>query len=120
MSGPFGDTRVSLAVDTGATRTVIRPSILRLVGYDPTVTAGRGRIVSATGVEVVPFVAVERLRFIGHTRGGMIVAAHELPARFEGDGLLGLDFFRGLVLTLDFARGLIDLDPPRRWWPPWR
>ena len=36
------------------------------------------------------------------------------------DRLLGLDFFRGLVLTLDFARGDIALRGPKRWWHFWR
>lgn len=48
-----------------------------------------------------------------------VVAAHDLPLGVEADGLLGLDFFRGFVLTLDFVRGRITL-APKHWWQFWR
>jgi len=54
------------------------------------------------------------------TRTNFPVVAHDLPPAVTVDGLLGLDFFRDLVLTLDFARGRIDLRPPRPWWRVWR
>jgi hypothetical protein len=46
--------------------------------------------------------------------------AHDPPPAVITDGMLGPDFFRGFVLTLDFARGRIALGPPRRWWQVWR
>lgn len=46
--------------------------------------------------------------------------AHELPRRFEGDGLLGLDFLRGRVLTLDFLRGRVSLGLAKSWWQFWK
>jgi hypothetical protein len=119
ISGPYGETRVNLALDTGAARTIIRPALLRFVGCDPAGSTSRARIVSATGEDDVSFVLVDFLRCIGQTRPAFHVAAHDLPRRFEGDGLLGLDFFRGRVLTLDFARGRIALGPPRPWWRFW-
>jgi hypothetical protein len=77
-------------------------------------------MVSATGEELVPFVSIEHLRCIGQERVGLYVAAHELPRRFEGDGLLGLDFFWDDTLVIDFFRGRVSLRPSlRAWWQFW-
>ncbi len=40
---------------------------------------------------------------------GLRVLAHDLPTEAAVDGLLGLDFFRDLSLTIDFRAGQIDL-----------
>jgi hypothetical protein len=37
------------------------------------------------------------------------VLSHALPPTTGIDGLLGLDFLRGSVLTIDFQNGQIDL-----------
>jgi hypothetical protein len=51
----------------------------------------------------------------------LTVVAHELPATFEGHGLLGRDFFAGNILTINFRKGLVSLSAPReRWWQFWR
>lgn len=69
----------------------------------------------------MPAVTVGKQIALDQQRENFTVMSHELPATFEDEGLLGLDFFRGLVLTLDFANGTIDLARPkpvtRRWWP---
>lgn len=117
LVGPFGRTKLSLAVDTGATRTILRPSILLAAGYDLRQTAGRAELTTAGGVVETPLVHVFSLGALGHTTS-VSAAAHELPPRFVGHGLLGRDFFAGLVLTIDFARSVVSLRPPgRRWWP---
>jgi predicted aspartyl protease len=106
-----------LAIDTGATRTILRPSILSAAGYDLRRTAGRAELTTAGGVVEAPLVFVHTLGALGYTTG-VSAAAHELPPRFIGHGLLGRDFFAGLVLTIDFSRSVVTLRPPgRRWWP---
>jgi hypothetical protein len=45
------------------------------------------------------------------------VAALGPPPAVTVYGLLGLDFRRGRVLTLNFARGRVGLRGPRAWWP---
>lgn len=75
-------------------------------------------MVSATGDERVPIVFVDEFECMGQKSNLRQVVAHELPTRFEGDGLLGLDFLRQFVLNIDFVNGTIALHPPRsRWWP---
>jgi hypothetical protein len=65
-------------------------------------------------------VRVARFAAFGIVQSDFPVLWLPLPPAVRVDGLLGLDFFRGLVLTLDFARGQISLRPPRRWWQFWR
>jgi hypothetical protein len=55
--------------------------------------------------------SVQSLTALGQTRGNFSVAAHNLPAKASVDGVLGLDFFRGQILTLDFLKGEITLAP---------
>ena len=60
-----------------------------------------------SGVEYVPHVAIRRFRALGQILNGMVVLAHTLPPSASVDGLLGLDFFRGMTITIfskpDFA-----------------
>ena len=65
-------------------------------------------------------VRVPHLLALGHGRRDFPVAAHEFAPTRLYDGLLGLDFFRGLVLTLHFAAGAITLRPPAPRWQFWR
>ena len=107
LSGPAGDTSVRLAIDTGATMTVIRPASLVLVGYDPAAAPDRVRMVTASGVEYVPRLSVDRLEALGIAVGPFPVVAYTLPPGSSTQGVLGLNFFRGRRLTLDFRAGWI-------------
>jgi predicted aspartyl protease len=120
ITGPRGDGVAKLALDTGASRTLIRASILTAVGFDLSAATRHRNIRAATGGARAPVVELRQLLVLGQARTNFEVAAHELPPAVTYDGLVGLDFLRGLVLTLDFARGLISLDPPRPWWQFWR
>ncbi len=116
--GASGDRYGWAALDTAATRTVIRPSFLRRAGCDLRRPVGFAEMTAATGLATAPLVRVERVVCLGADRVAFPVVAHELPAAFDGDGLVGLDFLAGRVLTLDFARGRVALRPSRRrWWP---
>ena len=58
-----------------------------------------------TGTKFSPLITLTGLTSLEHLRTNFTVVAHNFPEEIEVDGVLGLDFFRGLVLTLDFARG---------------
>ncbi len=117
MTGPRETLSVWLVLDTGATTTLIRPSILALVGLAPGPNTPNRRLRSATGGGSAPVVVTRQLFALGHARQDFPVAAYDFPPAVTVDGLLGLDFLRGRVLTLDFARGRVGLRGPRRWWP---
>lgn len=119
LVGPLRNHDLWCALDTGSTQTILPAAVLRLIGYDLSRPAGRTRIRSATGTALVPQVRVSAVAAMDRIRTDFLVAAHDLPLGVEADGLLGLDFFRGLVLSLDFARGRASLRTGR-WWLFWR
>jgi hypothetical protein len=61
------------------------------------------------GVELVPRIVLNRLSVLGRTRLAFPLLAHDLPPAAGIDGLLGLDFLRSTVLTVDFHLGRITL-----------
>lgn len=110
LTGPTGETRVRLALDTGATGTMVRAASLELVGYNLDAQTDRPSITTVSGVERAPRLRVQKIEALGVERVEFPVVAHTLPPTSTVDGLLGLDFFRGLVLTLDFREGRITLE----------
>jgi hypothetical protein len=109
LTGPSGRADLRLILDTGATTTLVRPTILLAVGYDPDASSDRVAAAMGGGVGLVPRVTLDRLSALGRNRLAFPVLAHALPPAAGADGLLGLDFLRGSVLTLDFPGGRIDL-----------
>lgn len=110
LFGPGGERAVRMALDTGATTTTVRPAVLVRLGYDPAAGSQRVPMTTASGVEYVPRIAVSRIEALGERREPLVVVAHTLPPSATVDGLLGLDFFRGRQLALDFRRGVILLE----------
>jgi predicted aspartyl protease len=107
--GPTGDTSVRLALDTGATITMINTAILVSIGYDPAVAPDRVRMTTASGIEYIPRLPADRIEVLGQNRRNFPIVTHTLPPTASIDGLLGLDFFRDRRLTLDFRKGRITL-----------
>jgi len=110
LEGPSGNAVLRLALDTGATSTLINTSILTALGYDPGLTSERFQVTTGSGVEFVPRVTLNKMVAINQERVNFPVLGHMLPPSAGVDGLLGLDFFRGQMLTIDFGNGLITLD----------
>lgn len=107
--GPAGRRGVRLALDTGATSTVVNTAILVTLGYDPAVSPSRIQMTTGSGVEYVPRLPLDRVKALGQERLAFSVVAHTLPPSASVDGLLGLDFLRGQQLTIDFRTGRITL-----------
>jgi predicted aspartyl protease len=107
--GPSGSAVLRLALDTGATGTVVNVGMLVAVGYDPALVPDRIQVTTGSGVEFVPRVILDKLEALGHERTGFPVLCHTLPPSAGVDGLLGLDFFRGQSLTIDFRNGRVTL-----------
>lgn len=109
LSGPVGHADLRLILDTGATTSLIRSTILVAVGYDPDACPDRVSVAMGNGIEFVPRVTLNRLSALGRHRLAFPVLAHSLPPAAGIDGLLGLDFLRRSQLTLDFVGGQISL-----------
>ena len=109
LSGPSGVAFLTLALDTGATRTLISPEMAVEVGYDPSQAEQYSQMTTGSRVERVPLLTLDKLVSLGQERLDLIVACHPLPPSAGIDGLLGLDFFREQNLNIDFRAGLITL-----------
>ncbi len=97
-----------LALDTGATETTLNAQILADIGYD---LASYPKVAMTTGSGIIeaPELVVSQVEALGQTHENFSVLAHTLPPTATIDGLLGLDFLRGKVITIDFRLGKITL-----------
>lgn len=107
--GPTGSVVLRLALDTGATATLVNNAVLVGVGYDPALAPTRVQVTTGSGVEYVPRVTLSRIRALGQERVDFDVLGHTLPPSAGVDGPLGLDFLRGQSVTIDFRTGRVIL-----------
>jgi predicted aspartyl protease len=105
IEGPTGSAVVRMALDTGATRTLVNSSLLVGVGYDLALAEDRIEVTTGSGVEYAAKVGLSKVTALGMKRYELPVLAHTLPPSAGVDGLLGIDFFAGRTLTIDFAVG---------------
>lgn len=98
-----------LAVDTGATVTLVGVTPLELIGHEPSFSASQTWITTGSGEELGPRVSVDCIKVLGHERSNFPVLAHTLPLSTKVDGLLGLDYMRAHVLRIDFRQSAISL-----------
>ena len=108
--GPVSETIARMALDTGATRTLLDRGIATDLGFEITLASETVRIVTGSRYEIVPIINVERIEALGHYRENLPILCKSLPAGLTIDGLLDLDFFRGQRLIIDFREGLVTLD----------
>ncbi len=109
LSGPIGKRTIRLALDTGASSTLVSKEILVAIGYNPDNLPKSVNFTTGSGVESAARVEVDGLEALGHSRTNFSVIAHTLPPTASIDGVLGLDFLRSHVLTVDFQKGAITL-----------
>ncbi|MDI6892947.1 MAG: retropepsin-like aspartic protease [Actinomycetota bacterium] len=102
--------KVSMALDTGATYTMIPWEIAEVLGYEPALSRERIDMVTASGVEKVPLVVLKSVALLGKSGTDIKAIVHNLPQRSYVDGLLGLSFLKNLKICLDFKKGILELD----------
>jgi len=101
---------VTLILDTGATYTQLPWRILHAAGSDPKPDARTVRVVTSSGVEVLPLSRVKKLHALGKSVEKLEVLCHDLPPEARVDGLLGLNFLRRFNVSIRFKEGLIEID----------
>ena len=107
LVGPTGTAILRLALDTGATGTLVNVGMLVSIGYDPALSPNRVQVTTGSGVEFAPRIDLIKISSLGIEYFDFPVLAHTLPPSTNVDGLLGLDFFRGKKLSIDFSNGQI-------------
>ena len=108
--GPSGSIVLRLALDTGATGTMINVAPLTTVGYDPSLAPDRVQVTTGSGVEYAPRISVNQINALGKSQSQFPILAHTLPPSASIDGLLGLDFLGGHKLIIDFIEGNISIN----------
>jgi predicted aspartyl protease len=109
VTGPKRSLTLPLILDTGATTSLLKDSVLTALGFDLASVTHHVQMTTGSHVTSVPRVVLTRMTALGQTRIGLPVLAHALPAGVSVSGLLGLDFLRDQILTIDFRSGLITL-----------
>ena len=109
LFGPSGSAVLRLALDTGATATLINVGLLVALGYDPALAPVRVQVTTGSGVEFAPRVTISKIAALGQEQDNFPVLGHTLPPSAGVDGLLGLDFLRGRELVIDFRQGRVRL-----------
>jgi len=99
---------MSIVVDTGASVTTISKDILFRAGYD--VMSGMSkRITTASGIEYVKEITIDRIRLDNYEICDVLVYAHTFPQESFASGALGLNVLSLFDVNLLFSKQLIEL-----------
>ena len=105
-----GRAPVQLILDTGATRTTISPAAL--IGLGVTYRdAPKVEIRGVTGTASAYLVGLESVEVGGARVGPLRVLSHDAQLGGGAQGLLGQDFLNHFRVTIDNARGVVELAP---------
>ncbi len=100
---------IPAALDTGAAFTVIDPDLVRYLDIDPSKTACKTKIVTATKPEFCPSVMIEKVSCLGRTVKKLRVICHRLPKETNLQGLLGGDFLSHFDIRINYRKGFVEL-----------
>lgn len=102
-----------MALDTGASLTVIPWEVADALGLDPAKSRRRTQFMTGSGVELAPVVVIDAMEVLGVRLSHVPVLCHDLPQGSLVDGLLGLSFLKRCRLAIDFRRGILELAESR-------
>ena len=100
-----------LALDTGATTTVIPTAVALALGYNLSNPKGQIGLLTASGAASAKVITVRKLTAIGETVEDIEVLCHNLPGNSAIKGLLGLNFLKHFNVNISFSTGTIELHP---------
>ena len=99
---------LSIVIDTGASVTTISKDILFRAGYD--VSGGNiRRITTASGIEYVKEVHIEKMMLSNYELDDVLVYAHTFPQESFSSGVLGLNILTKFNVNMLFDEQLIKL-----------
>ena len=105
------DRTVRLIVDTGASHTHIHNDILLMLGYTSDDIKGTVSTSTINGVLQHKVYQIDKLELLNQRKTNMLVSASIFDRQeYDGaDGILGLDFLRQNILTIDFVKKKISV-----------
>ena len=80
LTGPTRTTIARLALDTGATGTLINSGILAHIGHIPAPSDEHTEVTTGSGVEFVPRILLQRIHTLGQVREHFPVLCHTLAS----------------------------------------
>lgn len=110
IHGPKGSRMVNLALDTGATTTLVSTDIIEALGYQ-TSTENKTRLIMGGGVDYAPQVQVRKMVVAGQQVKNLTVTCFSLPQESGLDGLLGLNFLRYFDIEINYSNSTLILKP---------
>lgn len=113
LEGPQGRQFVHMALDTGASYTLVPTSTLIAIGYDPTRAPTRIEFIGASRVERRPLLRIDALQALGVRLLNVEIVCHDLPTQSPVRGLLGLNVLKHLSVHLDFPQRALRVKLPR-------
>ncbi|MBI4411863.1 MAG: retropepsin-like domain-containing protein [Deltaproteobacteria bacterium] len=98
-----------MALDTGATYTLISPEAARSLGYALNRRSKTVPITTPSRTETVPLVRVRAIQCMGRQLRNVDVICHTLPKKATVEGLLGLNFLNKFNLSLFFKDHFLEI-----------
>jgi predicted aspartyl protease len=110
IHGPRAIIIASLALDTGASTTMLNTEILRMAGYDPA-RGSETLLITGSTIPTARLLTIDRLDAAGQSVKNLEIVCHDLPDESELDGLLGLNFLCHFDLEINYSNATIVLKP---------
>jgi len=101
--------RIRVALDTGATYTMIPWEIAEALGYKPEMSKEKVTLITASGVETAPLIEIKKITFLAEGLNNVPVVCHDLPPKSYVTGLLGSSFLRHFKITIDYPKGIFEI-----------
>jgi hypothetical protein len=111
LYGPLKERDVLLALDTGASGTLISPEFLDDVGYSARDAIGFSGVSSVVGQELGYRLKIKRFEALGFAFDDFLIRAHDFEESSGIDGLLGLNFLKNFNYEIRSKEGLIRVSP---------
>jgi clan AA aspartic protease (TIGR02281 family) len=109
IDGPKGPVNIDMILDTGATLTVISPTVIESIGYDlATLKHQRIRLPSGHIYEV-PKLLVDQIAIGNIMANNVEVVCLDKPAVNGINGLLGLSFLQHFRTVIDYKQGYLEI-----------
>ncbi|OGX05695.1 MAG: hypothetical protein A3G87_04945 [Omnitrophica bacterium RIFCSPLOWO2_12_FULL_50_11] len=109
IKGPKGIHDLRLALDTGASVTIIAPEAAFRIGVNPAQAKETREILTGSSKVLCSVVTIPKFISLGHAIRNLEVLCHTLPDGSPVDGLLGLNFLSHFDLRLNFRKAFLEI-----------
>ena len=107
IKGPKLELSLKMALDTGATFTMIPFEAALAIGCDPLRSRHKIDIITGGSIEYVPVITIPKFRAFGIEVKNMEAVIHNLSTQSPVEGLLGLNFLKKAKVVIDFSKNKV-------------